>query len=126
MTLYKKEGRKYIAVSDTEAYKGLDNGSWLVHIEEGSTSCRRLIQPATAALQFATLMAANKISKYLFQASEARPSNREYTKKQKEFLKQMQNLPEKDRLLYWEYDSIHGMAEKILELILNNEPARNS
>jgi hypothetical protein len=120
MILYEKVGRRYVPVRDTLAYDGLGNGSWLVHVEKGSTSIRRSVEPAHAALQFAAMMAVNKISKYLLQASEARPSNREYTKKQKELLKQMQTLPEKDRLMYWEYDSINGMAEKIIDLILEN------
>jgi hypothetical protein len=29
-------------------------------------------------------------------------------------------LPDKDRLLYWEYDSLQGMADNILKLILED------
>ena len=32
----------------------------------------------------------------------------------------MQKLPDKDRLLYWEYDSLQGMADNILKLILED------
>lgn len=39
--------------------------------------------------------------------------------KQKEIFKLMQSLPDKDRLLYWEYDSLQGMADNILKLILD-------
>ena len=84
MTLYKKVGRKYIPVSDTEAYEGLDNGSWMVHIENGSTQCRRLVEPANAALEFAILLKTNKISKYLMEASKARPKSQKLTKAQKD------------------------------------------
>lgn len=119
MTLYKKEGRKYIPVADTEALAGLDNGCWMVNIQNGSTQCRRAVEPATAAFEFAALLKSQKICDYLFEASKARPQNREYTKKQKQIIKQMSELPDKDKLMYWEYDSIQGMADNILKRILN-------
>lgn len=121
MILYKKVGRRYEAVHDSEAYNGLSNGCWLVRVENGSTSIREAKEPAMAALQFATLIASNKISKYLSEASQARPSVREYTKKQKEAFKVMKEiLGEKDKFFYWEYESLQGMAEKIVDLILEN------
>lgn len=120
MTLYKKEGRKYIAVQDTEAYNGLENGCWLVKVEKGSTSIRKAVEPAMPALQFAALIAANKISQYLLRVSEARPQNRKYSKKQLKIIKQFQDLPDHEKLLFFEYDSLHEMAEKILNLILEN------
>jgi hypothetical protein len=43
-----------------------------------------------------------------------------YTKKQKEIFKLMQTLPDKDRFFYWQYDSLQGMAENILKLILED------
>lgn len=120
MTLYKKEGKKYIPVHDEDAYRGLDNGCWLIKVDRGCTSIRKLVEPATPALQFATLIAANKIAQYLMQVSAAKPKNREYTKKQREIIKQLHDLPESDKLIYWEYDSIQGMAENIIKLILDN------
>jgi polyphosphate kinase len=119
MTLYKKVGRKYIPVSDTEAYEGLDNGSWMVHIENGSTQCRRLVEPANAALEFAILLKTNKISKYLMEASKARPKSQKLTKAQKKIVDQFYSLPNKDALLYWEYESYQGMAEGLIKSILN-------
>lgn len=124
-TLYKKEGRKYIPVHDSDAYRGLDNGCWLVTVDRGCTSIRKAIEPATAAIQFATLMATNKISKYLLEASAARPQKRQYSKKQMKILKQLQDLPENEKLMYWEYDSLQGMAEKIVDLILENYNINN-
>jgi hypothetical protein len=42
-TLYRKVGRKYVPVSDTEAWEGLDNGTWLVMIEQGRRTARALL-----------------------------------------------------------------------------------
>jgi hypothetical protein len=121
MTLYEKRGRKYIPVHDTEAHNGLENGCWLIQVENGCTSIRKTVEPATAALQFATLIASNKIAKFLSEASEARPSVTEYTKKQKQAFKIIKEmLPEKDKFFYWQYDSMQGMAEKIVDLIWEN------
>lgn len=119
-TLYRKIGRRYESVHDSEAYNGLPNGCWLVQVENGCTSIRKAVEPNFAAIQFATMMMSNKICKYLSDVSSARPRNMPYTKKQKEIFKLMQNLPDKDRLLYWEYDSLQGMADNILKLILED------
>jgi hypothetical protein len=54
------------------------------------------------------------------EASAARPQKRQYSKKQMKILKQLQDLPENEKLMYWEYDSVQGMAEKIVDLILEN------
>jgi hypothetical protein len=119
-TLYRKLGRRYEAVHDSEAYNGLSNGSWLVQVENGCTSIRKAVDPNIAAIQFATMMMSNKICKYLSDVSSARPRTMPYTKKQKEIFKLMQELPDKDKLLYWEYESLQGMADNILKLILED------
>lgn len=117
-TLYKKIGRKYIPVSDSEAYEGLPNGCWLVIVENGSTRTKKCVNPANAALEFAALLKSTKIVDYLFEASKARPPSIPLTKKQQKLFKEIQNLPPKDQLLHWQYDSLHTMAEKILEKVL--------
>lgn len=119
-TYYKKVGRRYEPVGDSEAYNGLSNGCWLVKVGDGCTSIRQSIEPNMVGLQFATLMMSDKICKYLSDVSSARPRTMPYTKKQKEIFKLMQNLPDKDKLLYWEYDSLQGMADNILKLILED------
>jgi hypothetical protein len=117
-TLYKKVGRRYIPVSDTEAYQGLPNGCWLIKVDHGSVQTRKCIEPANAALEFAALLKTQKIVDYLYQVSQARPTSTPLTKKQQQMFKEIQKLPPKDQLLHWQYDSLQGMAEKILEKIL--------
>jgi len=119
-TYYKKVGRRYEPVSDSEAYSGLSNGCWLVKVGNGCTSIRQSVEPNMAGLQFATLMMSDKICKYLMEASSARPTTMKYTKNQKKILKQMNELPPEDRLMYWQYDSMQGIADKILKLILED------
>jgi hypothetical protein len=117
-TLYKKIGRRYVPVSDTEAYEGLPNGCWLVKVAKGSVQTKQSIEPANAALEFAAILKTQKIVDYLFEVSKARPPSVELTKKQKQLFEQIQKLPPKDQLLHWQYDSLHTMAEKILDKIL--------
>lgn len=117
-TYYKKIGKRYVAVGDDSAYDGLPNGCWLVIVENGSVSTRKCIEPATAALEFAALLKSKKIVDYLHEVSKARPTSIPLTKKQIELFKRVQKLPPKDQLLHWQYDSLQGMAEKILDKIL--------
>ena len=117
-TLYKKIGRRYVPVHDSEAYDGLPNGCWLVLIEGGSTRTKKCIQPANAALEFAAILKTQKIVDYLYEVSKAKPTSVPLTKKQLQLFKQIQKLPPKDQLLSWQYDSLNDMAEKILEKIL--------
>jgi hypothetical protein len=52
-TLYEKRGRRYAPVRDLDAYGGLSNGSWLVVVDNGRTSIRRLLDPAHAEVEAA-------------------------------------------------------------------------
>jgi hypothetical protein len=125
MILYRKDEStgEYLAVHDTEACNGLSNGCWMVMVDAGCTSIRQSIEPAKAPLQFAALMMSNKICKYLSRVSELQTNNvygKPYTKKQLKVIKEIQNLPEEDKFLYFQYDSLQGMAENILKLIIDD------
>ena len=125
MILYRKdeETGEFLAVHDTEAYNGLSDGCWMVMVEKGCTSIRKSIEPAKMALQFATMMMSNKICKYLSKVSQLQEYNtngKPYTKNQLKIIKQVQTLPDKDKFLYFQYDSLSGMAENILKLILDD------
>ena len=52
-TLYEKRGRRYFPVRDANTYDGLSNGAWLVVVDNGRTSIRRLLDPAHAELEAA-------------------------------------------------------------------------
>jgi hypothetical protein len=125
MTLYQKIGKRYYPVRDTLAYDGLENGCWLVKVEHGSTSIRKSIDPNSAPLEFATLMKTNKICKYLSDVSLARPKQTPLTKNQLKIFKMFDKLPDKDKLLYWQYDSLQDMAENIIKLILTSDNKRS-
>jgi hypothetical protein len=38
-----------------------------------------------------------------------------------QIFKMFDNLPTKDKLLYWQYDSLQDMAENIIKLILDEK-----
>jgi hypothetical protein len=125
MILYRKdeETGEFLAVHDTEACNGLSEGCWMVMVEKGCTSIRKSIEPAKAPLQFATMMMSNKICRYLSKVSQLQEYNtngKPYTKNQLKVIKQVQTLPDKDKFLYFQYDSLSGMAENILKLILED------
>lgn len=50
MTLYEKIGRRYLPVQDTTAMEGLYNGSWLITVRDGRTTCRKVLD-AEAGLE---------------------------------------------------------------------------
>jgi hypothetical protein len=131
MILYRKdeETGEFLAVHDTEAYNGLSDGCWMVIVDKGCTSIRKSVEPARAALQFATMMMSNKICKYLSKVSELQTNNvngKSYTKKQLKIIEQLHSLPDKDKFLYFQYDSLSGMAENILKLILEDYESSKS
>lgn len=72
-TLYEKVGRRYVPVRDTEAYNGLGRGSWLVIVDRGVTSVRRLVHPDHAGFLAAARVAEDAMLEALRRASEARP-----------------------------------------------------
>lgn len=83
VTLYEKVGRRYRPVSDSEAYSGLSNGTWLVVVDSGITTTRRLLEPSYAELLAAASTARQKMLEALERASELRPSKRELTEAEK-------------------------------------------
>ncbi len=56
-TLYEKRGRNYRPVAESETYSSLTEGWYLVHVRPGTTSVKRLIEPAYAELEAAIKVA---------------------------------------------------------------------
>lgn len=72
-TLYEKQGRRYVPVSDMDACNGLPNGAWLVVVADGCTSVRRLVEPDHAGFEAAALRAEEAMLSALRKASETEP-----------------------------------------------------
>jgi hypothetical protein len=58
MTLYKKQGRRYVPVVDTTGRDGLSNGAWVVIVHDGHTSLRQLQGSILAATKDPKALAA--------------------------------------------------------------------
>ena len=82
--LYRKQGKRYIQVTDDNSYFGLQEGYWLVKIAPGCTSIRQCVYPDKAELQAATHSKQDKLMGIIRKAGEARPTNTKLSKSEKE------------------------------------------
>jgi len=116
-TLYKKVGRKYVAINDPWAYDGLREGWWLVKVASGSTSIRSCVYPAKAELQAAIKDKEDQLVDIIRKASEARPQRRPISKQAKADWELLisRNGKEFNTL---EYPSIQENAENIIKILL--------
>lgn len=94
MTLYKKEGRKYIPVRDTDAIEGLHNGAWLVIIDKGTRRIRQCINPDYVSVQTACHGAEYLLRDKLVELNNKKSlqSKKELTKEQAEAWNKLQSL----------------------------------
>jgi len=115
--LYKKVGRKYVQVTDSDAYYGLRDGFWLVKVAPGSTSIRQQVYPAKAELTAAIREKEEQLIDIIREASEARPQTRPLTPEAlvdwKKFIKKHGS-----QFSTLEYPSIQSNSERIIEALL--------
>jgi hypothetical protein len=116
-TLYKKVGKKYVAINDPWAYDGLREGYWLVKVASGSTSIRSCVYPANAELQAAIRDKEDQLIDIIRKASEARPQRRPISEQAKADWEWFiaRNGKEFNTL---EYPSIQENAENIIKILL--------
>lgn len=88
-TLFKKRGRRYYPVRDTDAYQGLGLGSWVVTVmrpDGGArlTTIRQLVNPAHAEVIAAIAHAREAMEHAMHEANSVnRPAVRPMSPKQK-------------------------------------------
>lgn len=94
MTLYKKEGRKYIPVRDTDAIEGLHNGAWLVIVKDGSRRICQCINPDYVSVQAACHGAEHLLRDKLVELNNKKSlqSPKELTKEQAKAWNKLQSL----------------------------------
>jgi hypothetical protein len=82
---YKKEGRKYIPVSeyDSELYSAFTEGTHLVSVKPGVTSYMYKIDPAFAPMIAAGSYATDTIARAIVRASDLRPQHVVVTEEQR-------------------------------------------
>jgi hypothetical protein len=115
--LYKRAGRKYLAVNDPYALDGLREGWWLVKVAPGSTSIRQQVHPYKAEITAAAREKEEELMDIIREASEARPAQNPISPEAladwKAFIakhgKEFSSL---------EYPSIQENAQRIIEALL--------
>ena len=110
---YKKQGRRYIPVSeyDNEYLDSFPKGDHLVSVYPGGGSRRYRIDPAFAPMIAAGRYAEDAVSRVIQQATELRPMNREIDEETQRKWKQfIATVPEDFRYMF-----SHGSARDAAE-----------
>ena len=81
---YRKVGKKFVPINDPCSYDGLENGFWLIHVKNGSTSIRQQVNPATSALNAAACLMEDKLIPIIAKACEAKPTKIALSKEERE------------------------------------------
>ena len=115
MTLYEKRGRRYYPVSDVYAYDGLGNGAWLVVVEQGYTSIRRLVSPDHAALEAALVPARERMERLIIEKSAQRPFRSLLTPKERRAMKAYCDVMGPDAMLVL----VKPCAAEIVDAVLD-------
>lgn len=76
MTYYKKVGRKYIPVKESEDWCGWPEGDYLVSIRPSHTSIQQCLQPEFANVEAALTLAAEAMTKAMGKQLMGRPGFR--------------------------------------------------
>lgn len=109
---YEKVGRRYkpVAEYDSELLDAFPKGAHLVIVYPGGSSRRYGIDPAYAPMIAAGRVASSAISKAIYDASEAKPTQRPITERQRAAWEEMK-AAFGDELFGLEFASTHDLAE---------------
>lgn len=90
-TLYKKIGRRYVAVTehDPTVMDGLPYGEHLISVRPGSESRRHHIDPALAPMIAAGLYVEDAMSRAIYNAMELKPQSVKMTPRQLELMEEL-------------------------------------
>lgn len=118
--LYRKQGKRYIQVTDDNSYFGLQEGYWLVKIAPGCTSIRQCVYPDKAEIQAAAHNKQDKLLDIIREAGEARPQKIKLTKEEH---KDWQAFIKKhgDSFSILCYPSLQEVTEKIINELLKKD-----
>lgn len=116
--IYRKQGKRYVAVDDPYACTGLTPGWWLVKVTEGCTSMRMTLRPDRAEIDAAFKDAIEIVQRIIGDALMARPSKIPLTEEQ---AADWNVLVAKhgDCFRMLEYKSIQEIAEQVVEQVTN-------
>lgn len=115
MTLYEKRGRRYLPVYDSDAYRGLFNGSWLVVVRDGCKSIQA-ITPARAAWVAAAEGARDAMVAAIMRASERRPRDEPLRAKEQRAYEAWRAIMGEDTM-YLKRDSAQDIARAGIDAV---------
>ena len=112
---YVKKGRRYVPVSqyDDKLRDSLPYGSHLIVVKPGSRSVLCNIDPAFAPMIAAGRHARDAISSEILKASEARPHNKQLSKRGVELWEELKKV--ENDMFYVEYPSAYDITEQGLK-----------
>lgn len=124
-TLYKKVGRRYVPVQDTDACVGLTNGSWLVTVQDGLHKIRKPVDDVEGIKRLAS------ITRYLedwialelikLSAYKYGNNNKPLSAKEKRAYKAYTEIMGENAVLWMTKDSAYGVASKVCQKIFSFE-----
>jgi len=118
--LYRKQGKRYIQVTDDNSYFGLQEGYWLVKIAPGCTSVRQCVYPDKAEIQAAAHNKQDKLMEIVRKAGEARPNPIKLTKEEhKDWQAFIKKHGESFNMLC--YPSLQEVTEKIIDELFKKD-----
>ena len=118
--LYRKQGKRYIQVTDDNSYFGLQEGYWLVKIAPGCTSIRQCVYPDKAEIQAAAHNKQDKLMEIVRKAGEARPQKIKLTKEEhKDWEAFIKKHGANFSILC--YPSLQEVTEKIIDELLKKD-----
>lgn len=119
-TLYRKEGRKYVPVSEMQLhqYDTWPEGVHVVVCRPGWRSVRFKIEPDTAAIVGAGRLLQDKIQEIVAKAVEMRPTKEPVTQEQAKAWENLKKAFGNDRYAV-QYESIAGIADEITQAIVS-------
>lgn len=115
--LYQKVGKRYHPVSDLNALDGLQNGAWLIVVENGCTSIKRCVEPDNAAVEAAFKITQEKLVNVISKACEARPKSTLLTPLERKAIKAYYKVMGNEKILMFQYQNMYDMAQEILTAV---------
>jgi hypothetical protein len=112
--LYKKVGRKYVAINDPYCFDGLTEGLWVVNVNPNGHTSRIALAQDLDALDGSLEEFKQFLVDSLIEASKIK-NNQKQTKKQERFWRDYVNIAGKDVLTLFQYDSLYDIASNAIE-----------
>lgn len=122
--IYRKVGRRYVPVGNTELVHYYANGFYLVHVNGGVTKRWPTVEPDNAPVLAAMKLAEQDLCDLIRSESEARPRARDLTAKEKQAVAAMQKILGADGFPSMVIESASEIARNVVRKVMEsaNQP----